>query len=269
MRPIALILPILLLLAACDKPTTMAPRLDQRAVEEETLSQRQIAQATTKYNTPVTIPELDAMKARLQQHGTRVRDAGQNLCRNMGREPSSCTYPFEIKVDDALNAYADGKTIYVTPAMMRFASEDEMLGIVLSHEYAHNLMGHIDSRKRNVMAGMAVGSIADILAQSQGISTGGKLGEMGGGLAMRSFSPDFEQEADYVGMYIMALAGYDITKAADLWRRMTASDPNGAFLDGTHPSNPKRYVLLNHTRDEIIDKVRRNVLLTPNQRPKS
>lgn len=269
MKKSILLTSVILLLAACAKPSTQSPYLDRAAIDQETAYQRgQTGAPATKLDAPVTMDELQAMKSRLGAHASRVREAGQNLCRNMGRDPATCIYSFEVKIDKNLNAYADGSKIYVTPAMMRFASDDDTLGMVLSHEYAHNMMGHIDSQKTNAMAGMAIGTLADMLASSQGYSTGGNLGQLGANTGIRVFSPDFEQEADYVGMYIMALAGYDIDRAADLWRRMTQADPEGAFMGGTHPTNPHRYVLLTQTKNEIVDKVRRNVLLAPNLAPK-
>lgn len=259
------------LLAACAKPTTMRPQLDSASVAQETAYQKGQLQnlGAQIRKTPYTQQEISLMKQRLAKQGERVRQAGMKLCDYMGRDPDSCRFTFELEPKDVVNAYADGSKIVVTPAMMRFAQSEDWLGIVLSHEYAHNVMGHINAKMKNATAGMLAGTLADLLARSQGIDTGGQLGQLGAQGGSDAFSPEFEEEADYVGMYIMAIAGYDITQAAELWRAMTVSDPQGAFLRGSHPANPERYVLLNRTKDEIIQKVKNKQLLAPNIRKKT
>lgn len=258
------------LLAACAKPTTVRPQLDQASVAQETAYQKgqlqQLGQQIKK--TPYTQQEITAMQQRLAQQGERVRQAGMKLCDYMGREPETCRFTFHLEQKDVVNAYADGSKIVVTPAMMRFAQSDDWLGIVLSHEYAHNIMGHINAKMKNATAGMLAGTLADLLARTQGYDTGGQLGKFGAQGGSDAFSPEFEEEADYVGMYVMAIAGYDITQAANLWRAMTTTDPQGAFLRGSHPANPERYVLINRTKDEIVQKVKSKQVLVPNLKKK-
>lgn len=259
-----------LLLAACAKPSTQTPYFDTGAVAQEEAVQRAYAEKGQQIlETPFTPQELATMEQRLASLSPRIVKAGQQLCENMGRDAATCTYTIRLSTDDQknLNAYADGEEIFVTPPMMRFATSDDRLGAVLSHEYAHNVMGHVDAKKRNAMAGFAVGALADMFAASQGYDTGGTFSNLGVDQGIRAFSPDFEREADYVGLYVMALAGFDIAEAPNLWRDMTAADPEGAFLTGSHPSNPERYILLNHTKQEIIGKVQGGQLLVPNARP--
>ncbi|MCM8804868.1 MAG: M48 family metalloprotease, partial [Candidatus Omnitrophica bacterium] len=67
---------------------------------------------------------------------------------------------------------------------------------------------------------------------------------------------EFEKEADYLGTYIAAVSGYDITNAANLWRKMAAEYPGSTkdiFL-ATHPSSPERYILIEKTVKEIKEK---------------
>ena len=47
---------------------------------------------------------------------------------------------------------------------------------------------------------------------------------------------DFEREADYVGFYIMALDGWPIDSAPDLWRRMAAESPGSITFASSHPT---------------------------------
>jgi predicted Zn-dependent protease len=60
---------------------------------------------------------------------------------------------------------------------------------------------------------------------------------------MLPFSRSHETEADKIGVYIMAIAGYNPEEASKLWERMKANSEGKksplAFLS-THPSNDSR-----------------------------
>jgi Zn-dependent protease with chaperone function len=118
---------------------------------------------------------------------------------------------------DSVNAKATGKRVVINRGMLRFAENDHELAFVISHEIAHNLMRHV----RAVMANYTLGSIVDIAALSVGIITGNAVG-VG---AAYIHASQFEAEADYVGLYIMALANLPIDEAAHFWRRIAAVDP--------------------------------------------
>jgi predicted Zn-dependent protease len=258
---------VLLAIAGCSKPVTERPQLDQTALSEETAEQKRILQSKSKEiaKKPVTAAEVKAMEARLQRVAPRIANAGMALCKDMGRDPRSCVYDFKLNDEDNLNAYADGKSIFVTPVMMRFAETDNELSVVLGHEYAHNLMGHIASKQTNLMAGMGVGFALDMLAtHALGVDTGGQISKMGASAGSNAYSPSFESEADYVGMYITERAGFDTSKAHEFWRKMTVAAPDGAFTTTSHPANPNRAVMLQKSRDEILTKKKASTPLTPN-----
>lgn len=259
---------VVLMVAACAKPQTARPHLEQSAIAQEASVQRSIAQAGQQVPVQGSVNYAN-MEARLQAHGQRVKAAGMQLCQAIARDPRSCAYQFSIDNQDVLNAYADGENIFVTPVMMQFAAKDDTLGMVLSHEYAHNIMGHVASKKTNATAGLLVGSALDMLAGTQGVNTDGKLAGFGAEQGANAYSPAFESEADYVGLYIMYYAGYDIRNAAGLWRDMTAADGSeSAFMTTTHPANPERYVLLNQTKDEIFAKRDAHQPVVPNMKKK-
>jgi len=54
---------------------------------------------------------------------------------------------------------------------------------------------------------------------------------------------DFEREADYVGLYIMALDGWPIDSAPDLWRRMAAQSPGSIKFASSHPTTAERFAI--------------------------
>src|SRR5690606_6718965 len=131
----------------------------------------------------------------LAKLGMRISRGGIELCKLMGRHGDNCLYEFELDTKGSqVNAYADGKKIYVTPAMMNFARNDEELAVVLGHEYAHNLMGHIKSQKTNVFIGNMLGAVVDAVAASQGVHTGSAFGKIGASAGAMRYSKEFERE---------------------------------------------------------------------------
>jgi membrane-associated protease RseP (regulator of RpoE activity) len=177
-----------------------------------------------------------------------------------------CRYPVHIVDKDQINAFADGEQIVITTGMLRFAHNDTELGLVIAHELAHNVMGHIDKRKGNAAGGAAVGLVFDVLAALAGVNTGGAFSRLGAQAGAGSFSKSFEAEADYVGLYLMARAGMDYRAAPDFWRRMSTINPKSISHASTHPVTPARFLLLKKTIAEIKEKQAKNLALEPNRK---
>jgi membrane-associated protease RseP (regulator of RpoE activity) len=173
------------------------------------------------------------------------------------RPVATCDYGYGIDPKDIVNAFADGKSIYIARGMMRFAETDEELATVVGHELAHNLMGHIDSKRGNV----ALGFLVDLLFAGFGVNTQGVFSDMAG----QSYSQEFETEADYVGLYLMTRAGYDIAGSPNFWRRMGVQNPGSIRTNhaASHPSAPYRFVSLDKTVEEIERKKASGLPLRP------
>lgn len=137
-----------------------------------------------------------------------------------------CRYPIEIF--DRANVYAstNGSTIRITQGMLTFASNDSELAFVLSHELAHDVLGHAAARR------------------------GGDRRRM-------------ELEADYVGIYITARAGYDIEAASRFMLRLADAFPNMEG-GGSYPAPAERYAMLNRAVQEIAAKLSSKSPLVPN-----
>ncbi|MFB3074502.1 MAG: M48 family metalloprotease [Candidatus Methylomirabilales bacterium] len=172
-----------------------------------------------------------------------------------------CNYSVRLVNDDSVNAHAYGRTVSVTSGMIRFAETDEELALVVGHELAHNALDHITKQIGNVL----LGTLIDILiAATTGVNTQGTFGAV----VARAFSPGFEREADYAGLYIVARAGYDITDAANFWRRMAIEHPGSIeknFL-ATHPSTPERFVAIENIVAEIEAKQLLGKVLLPEEK---
>ena len=146
----------------------------------------------------------------------------------------TCAYQLLLVDGDEINAAADGRTIYLNRGMLRFVRTDEELALVLGHELAHNAMRHIEAMQTNAMMGTVGGAALDILAAAGGANTGGAFADAGGDIGRMMFSQAFESEADYVGLYFTARAGFDTTDVESFWRRMAAENPLGIRFAYSH-----------------------------------
>lgn len=149
---------------------------------------------------------------------------------------STCGYPVRLKFSTAINAYANGRSISVTTGMMEFAARDEELALIVGHELAHNTMRHVPKSIRNLLLS---------------------------GFATRTTRP-FESEADYVGMYYMARAGFELEGVEDFWRRLGVISPKSIVRAKTHPVSPDRLLSIRATADEIKQKKSNGEKLVPN-----
>jgi len=131
-----------------------------------------------------------------------------------------------------VRAYADGDSIYISSAMLDLLKSDEELAFLISHELAHNCLRHVAKKRW----GWLLWSTFDTFVH------GWKGAEM---------------EADHLGIYIMARAGYNITKAQQFLRHMATIFPANIRPSFTnrHPGTPERVLALEKTTDEIQRKV--------------
>lgn len=162
-----------------------------------------------------------------------------------------CVYGAMAAKDDALNAWADGTQVVVTTAMMRFAASDDELAFILAHEIAHNAQRHMDAKTTNTNLGALFGVIVDVALASQGVNTYGDFTRSGADIGAAAYSQDFEREADYVGMYILARSDRPFDQAANFWRRMAQETPGSIKYATTHPTSAERFVRLEETAAEI------------------
>jgi predicted Zn-dependent protease len=148
-----------------------------------------------------------------------------------------------------VNGIADGRNVGVTTGAMRFLESDSELAWVLAHEIAHNVLNHSQNARLRVMLRAFLGA------------TGGAS------MAAPVLPPrrSLEAQADYVGAYIMARAGYDVQAIKQFWRRMEnlRSGENQPEMDVTHPTTAERLAALEMTLKEIKEKRDRGELLQP------
>ncbi|MCU0906239.1 MAG: M48 family metallopeptidase [Rhodobacteraceae bacterium] len=202
-----------------------------------------------------TLPRLDpdaaarAFVAVVQ----RVEPIAEAECR--ARSPQlNCD--FQIAVDSRPgippNAFqtrdASGRPIIgFTLALIMDARNPDELAFVLGHEAAHHIAGHLDLVQQSAWAGaVAAGVLASLGgARPEAIE---RAQSIGAGVGARTFSKDFELEADSLGTVIAWRAGYDPITGAGFFSRLP--DPGNTFL-GSHPPNADRQRVVAQTLAQI------------------
>ena len=178
-----------------------------------------------------------------------------------------CDYDLVVNDESTVNAYADGENVIITRGMMRFAESDQHLALVIGHEIAHNAMEHVDAKESNAMVAGAGGLLLDIGLAVLGLNTQGAFAKAAARAGAGAYSVDFEQEADYIGLYFLARAGYELDGAPDFWRLMAAEHPYAIDHSRTHPTTPERFLAMEQAIEEIKAKRQAGEPLLPEVLP--
>lgn len=178
-----------------------------------------------------------------------------------------CGYGIKYNQKMEINAFADGYAVYMQRGMYRFIESDEELATVIGHELAHNSMLHIDKFKWNSSIPIIAGIAAELANAFYGTDIDTDSIDTLHGYTRLIYAPSFEREADYVGLYMIARAGFDTSKSANFWRRMSAEHAGESGVDveflNSHPSNPDRFISLEKAHKEIMHKKRHSLPLLP------
>ncbi len=174
---------------------------------------------------------------------TRIEPLAEQVCR---RRAPQLNCDFRVIVDDRpgqpVNAYQtldqSGRPIiaFTVPLIAEARNRDE-IAFVIAHEAAHHIEGHIARQRQNASIGAALaGTLAGALGASDQASLE-TVARLGASVGARSYSKQFELEADATGTRIAAAAGFDPLRGAQFFFRIP--DPGDRFL-GTHPANADR-----------------------------
>ena len=180
--------------------------------------------------------------------GQRIAVAAERWLNANGHQGYLNDYKWEYNLvqDKTVNAWCmpGGKIVFYT-GILPIAAGETGVAAIMGHEVAHALANHGQQRMSAayVQQGLAVvGNVAlsnddqalGIFNQSYGV-----VSNVAG---MLPFSRSHETEADQIGIYLMAIAGYNPDEASVLWERMKANsggESPPAFLS-SHPSNDSR-----------------------------
>lgn len=144
---------------------------------------------------------LDAALARGQAI-LRVRRDGAE--REVAVRPVlACAYPTQVEVTGSVRSHTDGRHIFISDGMANLARNDDELAFALAHELAHAVLEHR--------------SQPDVV---------GRRGASNWAISMRrGLSLSSEADADRMGLYLVARAGFDPGLAVEFLSRLGDTDP--------------------------------------------
>jgi predicted Zn-dependent protease len=180
--------------------------------------------------------------------GERIAVAAERWLSANGYQGYLDDYKWEYKLieSEQVNAWCmpGGKIAFYT-GILPIAENETGIAAIMGHEVAHALANHGQQRMSAayIQQGLAVAGNIALANDQQALSifnqSYGVVSNVGG---MLPFSRSHETEADKIGVYLMAIAGYNPDEAANLWERMKAKSGGQAppeFMS-THPSNDSR-----------------------------
>ena len=190
---------------------------------------------------PASVP-TDGDVARFRTVVSRVEPVAERICR---REATGVNCDFRIVVDERADQPANafqsldknGRPVLAfTLAMIADVRNEDELAFVMSHEAAHHIAGHIPRQQQNAMTGaIALGGLASLMGASSGAIEAAV--DLGASVGARTYSKDFELEADAIGTVIAKESGFNPVVGAGFFTQLP--DPGNTFL-GTHPPNAQR-----------------------------
>jgi Zn-dependent protease with chaperone function len=181
----------------------------------------------------------------------RVRDIVNNLADAAGASEAPWNV-YVLRGDSVVNAAATrGNFVFVWSGMLRTVRNDGELAAVLAHEMGHVLANHTQptpAEEASAIMANVGGNVASQVVAVQGPY--GALSGIAGILAeeaIKAFivnpeSQRQEHEADQIGIFLMADAGYEPNDAISLWTTMDQQGTGAGiptFLS-SHPANDER-----------------------------
>ncbi len=156
-----------------------------------------------------------------------INELVQRVGRRIAAAANKPEYQWEFAViqdDKMVNAFAlPGGKVAIFTGILKHTKDDVGLATVVGHEVAHALQRHgVERMSRSILDQIAqLGALAGAVSGS--VNPGamqGLLGAYGVNVSL-PFNRKQESEADYVGLRLMAQAGYDPREAVPFWERMS------------------------------------------------
>jgi len=177
-----------------------------------------------------------------------VARIGRNLVRAIPPEfqHPEFRYTFEVVNQKEINAFAlPGGPMFLNRGMMEAAKSEGEIAGVMAHELSHVALRHGTAQatkgekfQMGAIAGQILGAVVGGVAGSV-IAQGSNFGL---GAYFLKFSRAYESQADLLGAQIMARAGYDPRRMADMFRTIEQQgSSSGPEWMSSHPNPGNRY----------------------------
>ncbi|MGS0747711.1 M48 family metallopeptidase [Halpernia sp. GG3] len=211
-------------------------QIDAMALQEykQTLQTAKVINGTASANQVKTV-------------GNRIKNAAIKYYTDLGLQANLANYQWEFNLlqDPQLNAWCmPGGKVAVYSGILPVTRDATGLAVVLGHEISHALAGHGNERISQAMIAQYGGAIlGSTISNQQVAAIFAKAYPVGAQVGLLAYGRKQELEADEMGLYLMAMAGYDPQQAPIFWQRMESAAGDGQrppeFLS-THPAPENR-----------------------------
>lgn len=239
------VLAVLPLIFACSK-TAFTGRKSLNLIPVNTLNQMSFTEYRSFLSQNKTLTsgkDYDLVR----RVGNDLRAAVEVYYRATGKSSELKNFAWEFNVvdDPTVNAFCmPGGKVVVYTGILKVTQNEDALAVVMGHELAHALANHGNERmSQGLVAQLGLTSLDIALSQKPTQTRNLLMSAAGAGAqvgVLLPFSRKHESEADEIGLYLTAMAGYNPSEAAPFWERMNKSGGGRPpeFLS-THP-DPKR-----------------------------
>jgi predicted Zn-dependent protease len=241
-----LVLALMPILFACTK-NIFTGRKSLNIIPVQTINQMSFSEYKSylAQNKPVSGgKDLDLVR----RVGNDIKLATEVYYKAKGKQSELKNFAWEFNVidDPSVNAFCmPGGKVIVYTGILKVTQNEDALAVVMGHEIAHALAHHGNERmSQGLVAQLGLTSLDLALSQKPAATRQLLMTAAGAGAqlgVMLPFSRKHESEADEIGLYLMAMAGYNPNEAAPFWGRMSSSGGGRPpeFLS-THPDPAKR-----------------------------
>ncbi len=188
-------------------------------------------------------------KASIQKVGKDIVGAVEKYlaANNLSDRLEGYNWEFNLIESDQVNAWCmpGGKVAFYT-GIMPICKTDDGIAVVMSHEISHAIAEHGNERmSQSLIAQLGGAGLSVALKEQPQLTQQLAMAAFGAGAqigVLLPYSRLQESEADELGLYFMAIAGYDPYEAPRFWERMQTNSGGNAppeFLS-THPAPDTR-----------------------------
>jgi hypothetical protein len=131
-------------------------------------------------------------------------DGEKNVMSFKLKPETICGYPAHVVFDEYVNGHTDGRAVWITSELMRTVDDDVNLALIVAHEMAHAMAGHLElnpsDEARKVL----------------------------------------ELQADSMALVMLSRAGFDVEHAIGYWSRADNPQRLSQSRSDTHPNITQR-----------------------------
>lgn len=198
------------------------------------------------------VQAFDTLKSKTDVSGKKSQNLYVNCVANQIIEqvPKS-TFPGEWEVvifeDEQVNAFAlPGGKIGIYTGLLKVAKNQHQLAAVIGHEVGHVIAEHGNERmSQNTLVGIGMEVTNKLLSTNQIGYSSEIMAAIGLGVQVGvqlPFSRIHESEADFIGLDLMAKAGFKPSESISLWENMAQASGGNRPMEflSTHPAPSTR-----------------------------